>query len=30
VCPVRAIFDEFRVPSQWRQYVQKNRAFYKK
>lgn len=30
VCPVRAIFDEYRVPPQWRQYVQKNREYYKK
>ena len=30
VCPVNAIFDEFTVPPTQRQYVQINRAFYKK
>ena len=30
VCPVNAIFDEFTVPPNWREYVQKNREFFKK
>ena len=30
VCPVNAIFDEFRVPGQWRHFIAKNRDFYKK
>lgn len=29
VCPVNAIFDEFRVPSEWRHYIAKNRDFFK-
>jgi len=29
VCPVNAIFDEFRVPGEWRQYIAKNRDFFK-
>lgn len=29
VCPVNAIFDEFRVPAQWRNYLAKNRDFFK-
>jgi len=29
-CPVNAIFDEFAVPGQWRDYVRKNRAFFRK
>ena len=29
-CPVNAIFDDFTVPANWREYVQKNRAFYRK
>ena len=28
-CPVQAILDEFTVPAQWRQYINKNREFYK-
>ena len=28
VCPVNAIFDEFRVPSEWRDYIRKNREFF--
>ena len=28
-CPVTAIFDEFTVPPQWRQYVTANREFFK-
>ena len=30
VCPVEAIFDEFRVPASQRQFIAKNRDFYKK
>jgi NAD-dependent dihydropyrimidine dehydrogenase PreA subunit len=30
VCPVNAIFDEFTVPPNWRQYIQKNREYFKK
>ena len=29
VCPVNAIFDEFAVPSQWRDYIKKNRDYFK-
>ena len=29
VCPVNAIFDEFVVPSKWREYIRKNREFFK-
>jgi NAD-dependent dihydropyrimidine dehydrogenase PreA subunit len=29
VCPVNAIFDEFRVPSDQRQFIGKNRDFFK-
>lgn len=29
VCPVTAIFDEFTVPAQWREFVQKNRAYFR-
>ena len=29
VCPVNAIFDEFTVPSEWREWIRKNREFYK-
>ena len=29
-CPVSAIFDEFTVPAQYREYVQKNRAYFRK
>ena len=29
VCPVNAIFDEFAVPSQWRDYIRKNRDYFK-
>ena len=28
VCPVNAIFDEFRVPAEWREYIQKNRQYF--
>ena len=28
VCPVNAIFDEFTVPSKWREYIRKNREFW--
>lgn len=28
VCPVNAIFDEFTVPSKWREYIRKNREFF--
>ena len=28
VCPVNAIFDEFAVPSNWREYIRKNREFF--
>jgi len=28
VCPVNAIFDEFKVPGKWRQFIKKNRDFY--
>ncbi len=27
-CPVQAIFDEFKVPGQWRSFIKKNRDFY--
>ena len=27
VCPVNAIFDEFTIPSKWREYIRKNREF---
>ena len=30
VCPVTAIFDEFTVPGKWREFVQKNRAYFKR
>jgi NAD-dependent dihydropyrimidine dehydrogenase PreA subunit len=30
VCPVTAIFDEFRVPGNMRQFIAINRNFYKK
>ena len=30
VCPVHAIFDEFSLPSQWREYIQKNSSFFQK
>jgi ferredoxin len=30
VCPVNAIFDEFTVPPNWRQYIQRNREYFKK
>lgn len=30
VCPVNAIFAEDQVPSQWKEYVQKNSAFFQK
>lgn len=29
VCPVNAIFDEFRVPSDQRQFIAKNREYFK-
>lgn len=29
VCPVDAIFDEFTVPAKWREYVRKNREYFK-
>ena len=29
VCPVQAIFDEFAVPAKWREYIRKNRDFFK-
>ena len=29
VCPVNAIFDEFAVPAKWRDYIRKNRDFFK-
>jgi NAD-dependent dihydropyrimidine dehydrogenase PreA subunit len=29
VCPVNAIFDEFTVPGQWRQFIQRNRDYFK-
>ena len=29
VCPVNAIFDEFAVPAKWREYIRKNREFFK-
>ncbi|MDA0262656.1 MAG: 4Fe-4S binding protein [Chloroflexi bacterium] len=29
VCPVNAIFDEFTVPSAWREYIKMNREFFK-
>jgi ferredoxin len=29
VCPVNAIFDEFRVPSEWRHHIARNREFFK-
>ena len=29
VCPVEAIFDEFTVPAKWREYVRKNREYFK-
>ena len=28
VCPVNAIFDEFKVPPKWRDYVRKNREYF--
>ena len=28
VCPVNAIFDEFAVPSKWREFIRKNRNFW--
>ena len=28
-CPVSAIFHEFTVPSQWREYILKNKNFFK-
>ena len=28
VCPVNAIFDEFAVPAQWRDYIRKNREYF--
>ena len=28
-CPVNAIFDEFTVPSKWREYIRKNREYFK-
>ena len=30
VCPVSAIFDEFTVPAQWRQYIRKNKQYFNK
>ncbi len=30
VCPVNAIYDEFRVPANQRQFIAMNRDFYKK
>ena len=30
VCPVNAIFDEFTVPAQSRQYIRKNKEYFKK
>ena len=27
-CPVNAIFDEFAVPSKWREYIRNNREFW--
>ena len=29
VCPVNAIFDEFTVPSKWREYIRNNREYLK-
>ena len=29
-CPVNAIFDEFTVPATMREYIQKNRVFFRK
>ncbi len=29
VCPVNAIFDEFKVPSDQREFIRKNREFFK-
>ena len=28
VCPVDAIFDEFTVPAQWRDYIRQNREYF--
>jgi ferredoxin len=30
VCPVNAIFAEDQVPAQWKEYIQKNAAFFQK
>ena len=30
VCPVNAIFHEFTVPPQWRNYIPKNKEFFNK
>jgi NAD-dependent dihydropyrimidine dehydrogenase PreA subunit len=30
VCPVNAIFAEDQVPAQWKEYIEKNAAFFKK
>lgn len=30
VCPVNAIFAEDQVPAQWKEYIQKNAAFFEK
>jgi NAD-dependent dihydropyrimidine dehydrogenase PreA subunit len=30
VCPVNAIFDEYSIPAQWRDFIKRNRDFYKK
>ena len=29
VCPVNAIFHEFNIPSKWRNYIAKNKNFFK-
>ena len=29
VCPVKAIFDEFKVPANQREFIRKNREFFK-
>lgn len=29
-CPVRAIFDKYDIPSQWKSFIEKNAAYYRK